>query len=72
MASKTYREKRDNQKAWILFQNGKLVGVFSNLQKMHDFASQIDPAFPKYWELNRNKNKKIVYGDYKIYYTKYL
>ena len=71
MASKTYREKRDSQKVWVLLENGNLVGVFSNLKKMFDFAILVDKDFPAYWTLARNKNQKMKYGKYTIYHTKF-
>lgn len=66
----TYREKRDNQKVWVLLDNNELLGVFSNLKKMFDFGIQLDSNFPAYWTLARNKSEKMKYDKYIIYHIK--
>ena len=65
----TYKEQKENKKAFVLLKDCVVLGSFGNLKKVCDFMNGKD--FYSYNTIIRKKEYPILYKGYKIYKVKH-
>ena len=66
---KTYKERLENKKYYVLLENKDVLGVFGCLKGACEFMD--GKNFPSYWTLVRQKKNKFEYGNYTLQVIKH-
>jgi len=66
---KTYQERKESKKCFVLLKNKDVLGVFGSLKSVCDYMGS---RLPSYWTLVRKKTNKYEFkdNDYTIHVVK--